>query len=202
MLERNVFRPVGVFEEKTARRPAAKPLEECPMCMRPERDLVLARSASVAVPGYGGAEGSANTTSAGTSQTRAALVREDKEVLLDATQPRPDLLRHDADSSQQRLFVFRPGRPELTSTRRDSASEATKEALLYLLVQTSLCPNVHKTKKYDKCLNIVVNMTNFADLKKMGFILALCLQPFALPAQYKSHALLDLPHFWKDVLEK
>lgn len=59
----------------------------------------MAWSASAAVPGYGGVQRSANTASAGTSQTRAALVPEHKEVLLDATQLRPLLLSRDAHSS-------------------------------------------------------------------------------------------------------
>lgn len=74
--------------------------QECPVCVWTGRDLVLAWSAFIAVLGYGGVERSANRASARTSHTRAALVREHKEVLLDATQPLPHLLSHDADPSQ------------------------------------------------------------------------------------------------------
>lgn len=81
---------IPVFQEKTARSPEDKLVfRNFPCACGPGRDLVLAWSASPAVPGYGGVERSANTTSPRTSQTRAALVREHKEVLLDATLPLP-----------------------------------------------------------------------------------------------------------------
>lgn len=69
------------------------------VCVWTGRDLLLAWSALIAVPGYGGLERSANEASARTSQTRAALVW-NKEVLLGATQPLPDFLGHNTDPSQ------------------------------------------------------------------------------------------------------